>query len=106
MEVHTKTYSIFHIPVFSFFSKELYRDVGMHWKGVNFLYLLLLLAICLLPTTIKMYIGFANFANNEAPAIIEQIPEITINNGKVSINEVGCDESHQFFENKIMLGCI
>jgi hypothetical protein len=45
MDAHTKKYSIFHIPVFSFFSRELYRDVGMHWKGVNFLYLLLLLAI-------------------------------------------------------------
>ena len=89
MDAHAKQYSIFHIPVVSFFSKELYRDGGMHWKGVNFLYLLLLLAICLLPKTIKMYIGFANFANNEAPTIIEQIPEITINNGKVSINEFG-----------------
>ena len=90
METHTKTtkkYSIYHIPVLSFFSKELYRDVGLRWKGVNFLYLFLLLAVCLTPTTVKMYIGFANFVNNEAPPVIEQVPEITIDNGKVSINE-------------------
>jgi len=90
MEAHTKImkkYSIFHIPVLSFFSKELYREVGLHWRGVNFLYLFLLLAVCLTPTTIKTYIGFTNFVNNEAPAIIEQVPEITINDGKVSINE-------------------
>jgi len=90
METHTKImkkYTIFHIPALSFFSKDLYRDVGLHWKGVNFLYLFLLLAICLLPTTIKMYIGFTNFVNNQAPAVVEQVPEITINNGKVSINE-------------------
>lgn len=90
METHTmitKKYSIFHIPVLSFFSKEFYRDVGLRWKGVNFLYLFLVTAICLLPTTIKMYITFANFVNNEAPAVVEQVPEITINDGKVSINE-------------------
>lgn len=90
MEAHTQTmkkYSIFHIPVLSFFSKELYREVGLHWKGVNFLYLFLLLAVCLMPTTIKIYFGFTNFVNNEAPAFIEQVPEITIDNGKVSINE-------------------
>jgi len=90
MEAQTKImkkYSIFHIPVLSFFSKELYREVGLHWKGVNFLYLFLLLAVCLTPTTIKMYIGFTNFVDNEAPAFIEQVPEITINDGKVSINE-------------------
>jgi hypothetical protein len=90
MEAHTKImkkYSIFHIPVLSFFSKELYRDVGLNWKGVNFLYLFLLLAVCLAPTTIKIYIGFTNFVDNEAPAFVEQVPEITINDGKVSINE-------------------
>ncbi|MHC4204570.1 MAG: DUF1189 family protein [Planctomycetota bacterium] len=90
MEDHRKKmkkYSIFHIPVLSFFSKELYRDVGLNWKGVNFLYLLLLVVICMLPIMIKVYIKFGNFADNEAPAIIEQVPEITIKNGKVSINE-------------------
>jgi hypothetical protein len=90
MEAHAqimKKYSIFHIPVLSFFSKELYRDVGLNWKGVNFLYLFLLLAVCLTPATIKMYMVFSNFVDNEAPAFIEQVPEITINDGKVSINE-------------------
>ena len=90
MEDYRKTmkkYSIFHIPVLSFFSKDLYRDVGLHFKGVNFLYLLLLLVVCMLPVMIMVYIKFTNFANNEAPAIIEQVPEITIKNGKVSINE-------------------
>jgi hypothetical protein len=90
MEAHTqimKKYSIFHIPALSFFSKELYREVGLHWKGVNFLYLFLILAICLMPATIKMYMVFTNFVDNEAPAFIEQVPKITINDGKVSINE-------------------
>lgn len=90
MEAHRKImkkFSIIHIPVLSFFSKELYRDVGLYWKGVNFLYLLLLLAVCLIPTMINLHRGISNFVNNEAPAIVNQVPEITITDGQVSIKE-------------------
>ncbi len=82
-----RRYSIFHIPALSFFSKKLYIDVGLNWKGVNFLYLLLLLAVCWIPTMIKVHLGAADFVNNEAPAIVNQIPEITITDGQVSIKE-------------------
>jgi len=90
MEAHRKIkkkFSIIHIPVLSFFSKELYIDVGQNWKGVNFSYLLLLLAICWIPTMIKVHIDFSNVINNEAPAIVNQVPEITITDGQVSIKE-------------------
>ncbi len=82
-----RRYSIFHLPALSFFSKKLYIDVGRNWKGVNILYLLLLLAVCLIPTMMNLHRGMSNFVNNEAPAIINQIPEITITDGRVSIKE-------------------
>ncbi len=82
-----KKFSILHIPVLSFFSKELYRDVGLYWKGVNFSYLLLLLAICWIPTMIKIHICLSDFVNNDAPTVVEQVPEITIIDGEVSIKE-------------------
>jgi len=82
-----RRYSIFHAPALSFFSKKLYIDVSRNWKGVNFLYLLLLLAVCLTPTMINLHRGISNFVNNEAPAIVNQIPEITITDGRVSIKE-------------------
>ncbi|MHC4070247.1 MAG: DUF1189 family protein [Planctomycetota bacterium] len=82
-----RRYSIFHVPVLSFFSKKLYIDVGQNWKGVNFLYLLLLLAVCLIPTMINIHRGISNFVNNEASAIVNQVPEITITDGQVSIKE-------------------
>ena len=90
MEAHRKSmkkFSIIHIPALSFFSKELYRDVGLNWKGVNFLYLLLLVVICWIPTVIKIHFGVTDFVNNEAPTFVEQLPEITITNGEVSISE-------------------
>lgn len=82
-----KKYSLIHIPALSFFSKDLYRDVGLHWKGVNFLYLLLLLVICWTPTLIKVHVGFTSFVKNIAPAVVEQLPEITFDNGEASISE-------------------
>jgi len=82
-----RRYSIFHVPALSFFSKKLYIDVGLNWKGVNFLYLLLLLAVCWIPTVINLHRGISNFVNNEAPAIVNQVPEITITDGQVSVKE-------------------
>lgn len=82
-----KKFSIIHIPVLSFYSKELYRDVGLNWKGAGFVYLLLLLAICWIPVMINVHIGLVDFVNNEAPAAVEQIPRITIADGEVSIEE-------------------
>ncbi len=82
-----RRYSIFHVPALSFFSKKLYIDVSQNWKGVNFLYLLLLLAVCLTPTMINLHRGVSSFVKNEAPAIVNQVPEIKITDGRVSIKE-------------------
>ena len=83
-----KKYSIIHVPVLSFFSKALYRDVAVHWKtGLCFAYLLLLLAICLIPTAIETNAIFSGLIENQAPAIVKQVPEITITDGKASIAE-------------------
>jgi hypothetical protein len=82
-----KKYSIIHVPVMSFFSNDLYRDVGLHWKGTGFGYLLLLLAVCWIPAMIKVHTGFSNFITDDAPLVVNQVPEITITNGEVSVEE-------------------
>ena len=82
-----KKFSIVHLPVLSFFSKDLYRDVGLNWKRICFGYLLLLLAVCWIPMMVKIHTGFAGFVKNDAPTVVEQIPEITITDGQVSIEE-------------------
>ncbi|MFC1738707.1 DUF1189 domain-containing protein [Planctomycetota bacterium] len=82
-----KKFSIIHIPVLSFYSKELYRDVGLNWKGAGFAYLLLLLAVCWVPVMINVHMVFSDFVNNAAPAVVEQVPRITIADGEVSIEE-------------------
>lgn len=82
-----KRYSILHIPLLSFFSKELYRDVGSNWKGVAFGYLLLLLAICSALRMVGLQRGLSNFIDEEFPPFVEQVPTITISDGQVQIDE-------------------
>lgn len=82
-----KRFSIIHAPLLSFFSEEFYRDVALYWEGTNLAYLLLLLAVCWIPVMVRAHIGFADFLRNDVPPIVNQVPKITITNGRVSVDE-------------------
>ncbi len=82
-----KKFSIIHIPVFSFFSAELYRDVGLNWKGVAYGYLFLLLAVCTVPRMFKLHKVLSAFIDEQSPQLVNQIPKITIEKGEVHIDE-------------------
>ncbi len=82
-----KRYSTVHPLFMSFYSRALYRDVGRNWKGISFLYLLLLIAICWIPVMFRIHSGVSDFLVKEAPAIVRQIPVIRIDHGKVSVDE-------------------
>jgi hypothetical protein len=73
--------------VLSFFSASLYRDVARTWRGIGLLYLLLLLVLTWLPPIIRTHLSFRRFVRNEAPAVIDQTPTLTITKGVVSIAE-------------------
>lgn len=78
-----KEYSTIHATYLSFYSKDLYRDVGQRWRKTAFLYLFLLLTISWIPIMFKMQSRVANFIDNEAPKLIQQVPEIRIVKGMV-----------------------
>ena len=82
-----KKYSMFQVPLLSFFSKDLYRYVCKQWKVLGFAYLLLLLAVCWIPTVVKINTLVTDVIDNDVPVIIQQIPTITIVDGKASIEE-------------------
>jgi hypothetical protein len=81
-----KTYSIYHLPVMAFYSKALYSDIALNWKGVCFGYLFLLLSVCWIPDMIKLQQTLNSFILIYAPDIVAQVPEIRIINGKASFN--------------------
>lgn len=81
-----KHFSFFHVPLMAFFSRELYRDVGVRWRGTGFAYLLFLLVVCWIPVMVLLDVGISAFVRDEAPQIISQIPTVTISKGRVSVD--------------------
>jgi hypothetical protein len=71
-------------PFMAFYSGDLYRDVGLNWTGTGFAYLFLLLLACMVPKAVQLQFSLRNFAENSAPAVITQVPEIKIANGEAS----------------------
>lgn len=83
----TRKYNIFHLPLFTFFSKRLYRDVGQNWKGANLSYLFLLLAICCIPPTLSLRKDIIQSLDSNQLQIINQLPDIHIKNGRVMVEQ-------------------
>ena len=81
-----KHYRIWQTPPLAFFSQALYRDVALRWQGVAFGYLLLLLALCWIPGALRIHSSVAFFVDEEAPLVIEQVPEITIIDGQAFVD--------------------
>lgn len=79
-----KRYSTFSAFAHSFYSKDLYQDVGRNWKGIGFGYLLLLVALAWIPSMVQMHFALRRFVSRDASGLINQIPRITIKNGTVA----------------------
>src|SRR5687767_6561038 len=71
----------------SFYSKSLYQDVARGWKGLALGYLLLVMAICWLPFSYDFHRFLNHYSSQILPGVIEQVPTITINKGKLSIDK-------------------
>ena len=82
-----KRYSIFHPLVMSFYSPSLYRDVADHWTGVGFLYLLLLLSLAWIHPIVRLHDTATGLFETLGPAVLQQVPTISIRQGEVSIAE-------------------
>lgn len=81
-----KRFSILHPLYMSFYSAELYQDVGRKWKGVGLGYLFLAMALLQLPMAAKIHVGFSKWVATGAGEVVDKIPRIDIRNGEVSTN--------------------
>ncbi len=81
-----KHYSIIHPLYMSFFSKSLYRDVAVNWRGLCLTYLLIVLTLNLIPDMVRLHERVADFVAVEVPKVVHQVPTITISEGNASVN--------------------
>lgn len=82
-----KHYKFWQAPIFAFFSTQFYRELGTSAKGVGFLYLLVLLSFGTSVTPIKEFARFQSVLLNQGRSVVEQMPELNIDAGKLSINQ-------------------
>jgi len=68
----------------SFFSRELYRDVGRNWRGVGLLYLVCLLLLAAIPAAVKLHLGYSTWVDRDAREAVSRLPHVSITNGEVS----------------------
>ena len=68
----------------SFFSHPLYVDVARRWRGVGFLYLLLLVILSWLPDFAKMQSGLEHLRGEASEGFIRQVPALNITDGVAS----------------------
>lgn len=81
-----KRYRIWHLPVLSFFSKPLYRDVAARWKGTNLGYFCLLLALCLVPAVWNLSRSMIQAIDRHSDIYLMQIPPIQLSDGMLTID--------------------
>lgn len=80
-------YNIFQAIFMSFYSRDLYKDVGQNWGGKSFLYLFVLLALSWIGDTIYIQSALNRVYAKSSDQYVTQIPVITIKQGKVSTPE-------------------
>ena len=73
----------------SFYSADLYRDVVFRWKGIGFVYLMLVLAICWLPSAARWFRATQDFDGAEVQALVARLPTVSIEDGVMSADPPG-----------------
>lgn len=75
-----RRYSFWEALGFSFFSKDLYSDVGKNWKGTAYGWLfLMVLLMSILPA-----VNFQMFVSANLPDLMKKIPDFQVVNGEFS----------------------
>lgn len=71
----------------SFYSKNLYVDVGKKWKGLGLLYLLLVIALLSIPLAIKLSMDIKTAFNDMLYDPLVKTPILYIQNGQLSFDK-------------------
>lgn len=86
-DIDQPIYRYYQALFLSFFSGNLYVDIGKRWKGYGLTYLLFLVAILTLPYALIMSYDFNTFYQDEFIDPLNKLPKIYIQNGKVDFDK-------------------
>lgn len=86
-QVNSPVYRYWEALYRSFYSARFYIDVAKRWKGYGFLYLLFIFCFGTIPIAMKLSYEFNKVFYQKVLEPIEKLPLISIQNGKVSLDE-------------------
>ncbi len=95
-------YNIFQALYLSFFSKKLYQDVAKNWGAKSILYLLMIIALSWIATTIQIQNRINSGYSTNSELLVQQIPVLSIKDGKLSTPQnkpylIAAPKSHEVF---------
>ena len=76
-----REYTLFHGPIFSFFSKRFYQEIAREWRGIGFLYLLFWNCITAMLVVGGTYGYFRHYLATDGFEIASNIPTFQIRDG-------------------------
>jgi hypothetical protein len=82
-----RQYSGWQALFLSFFSPSLYRDVAKEWHGLGYVYLFLLVCLSIFFMALQTQVVAVPRAQQIVDSIISQMPSVTIDKGKLSIDK-------------------
>lgn len=71
----------------SFFSNRLYIDVYRRWRGFGLLYLLLVVALCTIPISVRYIFKFEQYFLENLILPLKELPPLYIQKGQVSFDK-------------------
>lgn len=86
-DIDAPHYSYWQAVYHSFFNRALYVDVGKRWKRLSIMYLLLAMFVASFPFSLRLMLVFDNFFKQEIIAPLQNLPEIYVQNGQVSLDK-------------------
>lgn len=85
--INTPVFSYWEALYRSFYSKRLYVDVGKRWRGFGVLYLLLAVAIFIMPLSMRVASVMKQDFNQQIMEPLLQMPTLYVQNGEISIDK-------------------
>ena len=85
--IDTPNYRYWNALYLSFYSKNLYVDVGKRWRGFGLAYLLLVISLFSIPLAVKLGFIFNQTLEDQMMEPLRKVPLLYIQKGRLSFDE-------------------
>lgn len=85
--IDTPVYSYWRALYLSCFSQRLYVDVAKRWRGFGIVYLLFVIAVAIIPLSVRIMVHFNSYFNENMLTPLQHMPALYVQNGVISFDK-------------------